>query len=104
MREPFSLTNIHNFGDDQRTRIMLFVTGIELLPSENLAAVQVQLEDSERHTVPLVVEGLRKLPDFPNLSQIVVRLPDTIQTEGDYRISVTFRGTTGNRPLIGVHN
>ena len=104
VREPFSLTNVHNFSDDQRTRIMLFVTGIELLPSENLSAVQVQLEDSERRTFPLVIEDLRKLPDLAGVSQIVVRLPDSIQIEGDYRISVSFRGVTGNRPLIGVHN
>lgn len=103
VREPFSLTNVHNFSVDQQTRIVLFVTGIELLPSENLSAVQVQLEDNEHHTYPLVVEDLRKLPDLPGISQIVVRLPDSIQTEGDFTISVTFRGATGNRSLISVH-
>lgn len=100
--EPFSLTNILNFSADHHTRIMLFVTGIELLPGETPAAVQVQLEDSEHRVFPLLIEDLRKLPGPSNLSQLVVRLPDSIQTEGDFRVSVTFRGVTGNRPLVMV--
>jgi glucose/arabinose dehydrogenase len=106
VRDPFPLTNINNFSLDQRTRIMLFVTGIELLPTEGLSAVQVQLEDSTHRVYPLVVEDIRKLPAFadtaPTLSQLVVRLPDSIQAEGDFNLSVTFRGATGNRPLVTI--
>jgi uncharacterized repeat protein (TIGR01451 family) len=104
VRDPFSLTNDHNFSSDRRTRIMLFVTGIELLPSEGLSAVQVQLEDSAHRVYPLSVEDVRKVPGFDTLSQIVVRLPDSIQSEGDFNVSVTFRGATGNRPLINIRN
>jgi hypothetical protein len=32
----------------------------------------------------------------------VVKLPDSIELEGDYRISLTFRGTTGNKPSISI--
>ena len=102
VREPFSLTNDHNFSSDHRTRLMLFVAGIELLPSESLSAVQVQLEDNAHRVYPLTVEDMRKAPGFDNLSQIVVRLPDSIQMQGDFNISVTFRGATGNRPLIEI--
>ena len=102
VRDPFSLTNVHNFSVDQRTRIMLFVTGIELLPSENISAVQVQLEDSAHHVIPLVVEDLRPVPNLAGISQLVVRLPDSIPAAGDFNLSVTFRGVTGNRALIGL--
>lgn len=102
VRDPFSLTNVHNFSVDQRTRIMLFVTGIELLPGENISAVQVQLEDSAHHVVPLVVEDLRPVPNLAGISQLVVRLPNSIAAAGDFNVSVTFRGVTGNRPLIGL--
>ena len=108
VREPFSLMNDHNFSVDHRTRIMLFVTGIELLPTENLSAVQVQLEDSAHRVYPLVTEDVRKLPvvagteNLPALSQLVVRLPDSIQADGDFNLSVTFRGATGNRPLVTI--
>jgi len=103
-RDPFPLGNIHNFSLDHRTRIAVFVMGIELNSSETLSSVQVQLEDNQNHIYPLVVEDIRKVPTLDWLSQIVVKLPDTIASEGDFRISITFRGTTGNKPLIQITN
>ncbi|HEY8411955.1 MAG TPA: PQQ-dependent sugar dehydrogenase [Pyrinomonadaceae bacterium] len=100
LRDPFSLTNDHNFSLDHRTRIMLFVTGIEILPS--LSSVQVQLQDNQNRVYPLSVEDVRQVPGFESLAQIVVRLPDSIQADGDFNISVTFRGVTGNRPLVTI--
>jgi hypothetical protein len=97
-REPFSLRNIFNFSSDQRTRIMFFATGVDLLPGES---IQVQLEDTERHLYPLVVEDIRKLPNF-NFSQITVKLADSITVEGDFQISLTFHGATSNKPLISI--
>jgi len=101
-RDPFPLANIHNFSLDQRTRITVFVTGIELSSTETPSSVMVQLEDNQNHIYPLVVEDLRKVPNLDWLSQIVVKLPDSIATEGDFRISITFRGTTGNKPVIRI--
>ena len=101
VREPFSLRNIFNFSSDQRTRIMLFATGIDLLPGESQSSITVQLEDSEHRLYPLVVEDIRKLPTFP-FSQIVVKLPNSITVEGDHQISITFRGITSNKPPLRV--
>ncbi len=101
-RDPFPLGNIHNFSLDQRTRIAVFVQGVELNPTETSSSVQVQLEDSQNRIYPLVVEDIRKVPTLDWLSQIVVKLPDSIDSEGDFRISITFRGTTGNKPLIRI--
>ena len=101
IRDPFRLGNIHNLSLDQRTRIMLFATGIELNSSEGLSSVLVQLEDTQNRIYPLVVEDIRKVPNF-DFSQIVVKLPDAIDTEGDFRISLTFRGSTGNKPVIRI--
>jgi hypothetical protein len=102
LREPFPLVDLLNFSSDHRTRIMLFTMGIELQPGETSSAVLVQAEGSDNHIYPLVVEDVRKVPGFDWLSQIVVKLPDAIQTEGDFRISITYRGVTGNKPLIGI--
>jgi hypothetical protein len=102
VRDPFPLGNSFNFSSDQHTRITLFATGVELGAGESLSSVAVQLEDSQNHIYPLVVEDIRKVPGLDWLSQIVVRLPDSIQAEGDFRISITFRGTVGNKPLISV--
>jgi hypothetical protein len=101
VREPFSLVNVHNFSSDQRTRIMLFATGIDLLPGESPSSVQAQLEDSEHHLYPLVVESILPIPNLP-FSQIIVKLPDTIIAEGDHQITLTFHGTTSNKPLISI--
>lgn len=98
LREPFSLTNIHNFSLDQRTRIIFFATGLNLLPGESIT---VQLEDTDHHLYPLVVEDIRPLPNFP-FSQITVKLPDSISLEGDFQLSLTFHGITSNKPLLNI--
>ena len=102
VRDPFALDDVWNFSSDHHTRVTLFATGIELLPTESASSVVVQLEDNQNHAIPLVVEDIRKVPNFDWLSQIVVRLPDSIAAPGDYRLSVIFRGTVGNRALISL--
>ena len=97
--EPFPLTTIHNFSLDQRTRVVLFASGIDLMPGES---VSVQIEDFLNRSYPLVVEDIRRVPNFDWLTQIVVKLPDAIEIEGDYRVSLTFRGTTGNKASITI--
>jgi uncharacterized repeat protein (TIGR01451 family) len=102
MRDPFSLANTQNFSSDHHTRVMLFATGIELQPGESPSAVVVQLEDSQNRVYTLVVEDVRNLPGVNGVSQIIVKLPDSIQTEGDFRVTLTFRGVTSNKPVIAL--
>jgi hypothetical protein len=102
MREPFPLGNFLNLSSDQHTRITLFATGIELTPGEGPSDLTVQAQDSQNRVYPLVVEDVRKVPNFDWLSQIVVRLPDSIESDGDFQISITFRGTVGNKALISM--
>ena len=99
MRDPFPLENLLNTSADQHTRIMLFATGIELTAGETIL---VQAQDSQNRVYPLVVEDVRKVPNLDWLSQIVVRLPDSIDIEGDFQISITFRGVTGNKAVISI--
>jgi hypothetical protein len=102
LRDPFSLGSLQNFSADHHTRILVFATGVDLLPGENASALVVRLEDNQNRIYPLVVEDLRKVPNFDWLSQIVVRLPDTIDSEGDFRISLTLRGVIGNKPVVTI--
>jgi len=102
MREPFPLGNFLNLSSDQHTRITLFATGIELTPGEGPSDLMVQAQDSQNRVYPVVVEDVRKVPNFDWLSQIVVRLPDSIESDGDFQISITFRGTVGNKALISM--
>ena len=78
---------------------MLFATG---LSDADSSAVTVQLEDSQHHIYPLVVESLSKVPNFDSLTQLVVKLPDSIATEGDFQLTLTFHGVTSNKPLISI--
>ncbi len=97
--EPFPLTTIHNFSADHRTRVVLFASGIDLMPNES---INVQIEDRLNRSYPLVVEDVRKVPNFDWLTQIVVKLPDSIDIQGDHLISITFRGTAGNKASITI--
>jgi len=97
--EPFPLTTIHNFSLDQRTRVVFFASGIDLMPGES---VTVQIEDFLNRSYPLVVEDVRQVPNFDWLTQIVVKLPDSIEIQGDYRLSLTFRGTTGPKASLTI--
>jgi hypothetical protein len=99
VRDPFALGNVHNFSSDQRTRIMLFARGID--SREGPSSILVQLEDAQNRIHILVVEDIRKVPNF-EFCQIVVKLPDVIETEGDFRISLAYRSVTGNKPFIRI--
>jgi hypothetical protein len=103
LRDPFPLDDLHNFSSDQHTRIMLFALGIELMPGEDLSALSVQAEDTQNRVYPLVVEDIRKVPNFDWLSQVVVRLPNSIESSGDFRISISFRGASGNKALLTIN-
>jgi hypothetical protein len=81
---------------------LLFATGIELSAGEGPSSIVVQAQDSQNRVYPLVVEDVRKVPNFDWLSQIVVRLLDSIDSEGDFQLSITFCGTVGNKPLITI--
>ena len=103
LREPFHLSNLHNFSSDQRNRVMLFATGIELLPGDSPSVVQVHLENPvHNETIELLVEDVRKVPNFDSLWQIVVKLPGSPDCQCDFGISITFRGVTSNKPLINI--
>ena len=102
VRDPFPLTNPHNFSLDQRTRILLFATGFELSPGESLAIVSAQAEDSQQRVYPLTVEHVAKVPGLSSVTQIVVRLPDSAPTPGNLLISITVRGSTSNKASIAV--
>ena len=94
--EPFHLTDIHNLGTDQRTRIMLFLSGID---DESVSLFSAKAEGPNNHVYPLIVEDVHKVPNFDSLWQVTVQLPASIDSSGD---SVNYRGKNGNRALVGL--
>jgi len=100
--DPFSITNIHNFSADQRTRITLFAVNVELGPGETASVIEAQAEDSGGQTFPLTVEHFSSVPNFGWLKQIIVKLPAEIANSGEVRVSLKVRGTSGNTVIVKV--
>ena len=103
MTEPFGVTNTNNFSSDQRTRITLFATNVELDAHETTSVITAQAENSVGQVFPLTVEFFGAVPNFAWLKQIIVKLPDTIANSGEVRLSINVRGTASNKVLVKVN-
>lgn len=102
LRDPFALTTAFNFSSDQRTRIMFFAINADLLPGENSSAVTCQIEDAQQMNHPATVEFVGKVPDFNWLTEVVIKLPDSLVGNGDVFISITLHGQTSNKARIKI--
>ena len=102
-RDPFSLTNPFNMSADQHRRISLFVWQVEPLTSNDLASVTAVARDTEFRTYPLTVEALVPVAAVPGVTQVVVRLPDSIiGAPREMLVKVTIKGVTTNEAFIFV--
>ena len=100
-RDPFSPINDHNFSSDRRTRISLFATSI--LPADRkTSAITAQAEDSAHKLHQLPVEFVGKTPNYPWLTAVVIRLPETLANAGDVRVSISVRGVESNKALLNI--
>jgi hypothetical protein len=102
VRDPFPVPTSANFSLDQRTRVMLFATGLELLPGESISVVTAEVEDSAHKIYPLTVEYVGKMSNFDWCTQINVRLPDGLFAAGDVLVSVSVRGAKSNKVIVGI--
>jgi hypothetical protein len=101
--QPFSPTTPSFFyGTDQRTRIMLFVMNLSLQPGEDLSALIADAEDGTHHHYSLRVEELRPVAGQEWLSQLVLRLDDSLGDVGDVLVSVVYRNVASNRVRVGI--
>lgn len=95
-RDPFPLVSDHYFGADTRTRLKLFLVDLDLYSGETLSIITVQARDEQQRTHALAVEDLRKVPDFPWMSQLTVRLPGELAGANDITLTVSARGQASN--------
>jgi hypothetical protein len=98
---PFNLLNVQNFSLDQRTRITLFVVGLELMPGENNSVITAQAEFAGNGPYPLDIEYVGKVPNF-EFSQVTLRLPNELANAGDVLVSVSLRGIASNKVVLNV--
>jgi len=98
--QPFRFTNPNNLSADQRTRLLLLVANIDLLPGDDSSIVTVQARDLQGNTFSLPVEVVAKVPSFNWLTQVTVRLPDQLANLDQVTVTVTCRGQTSNQAII----
>ena len=104
--EPFAVNNPDSWLTDKRTRIDIFSLNMILTPG---LVVTAQGVDSQQVVHQLPVEFVGSVPGFnpvvpqePSLTQIVIRLPDSITLTGDLQVRITARGRNSNQVLIAV--
>jgi CSLREA domain-containing protein len=102
-RDPFSLLNPFNLDVDQRRRVSLFVWGLGLLPGDTNEQVNVVARDDEGRTYNLPVEALQPLVGVADVTQVVVRMPDSVAgAPRDLLVKVTLRGPGTNEAFIKI--
>jgi hypothetical protein len=99
LAEPFSASPPVPFGQDPRTRIILFATNLSLLPGENVTA---SAEDGNHIQYPLTVEYVGSVPNLSGVTAVTVRLHDSLGDVGDVLVGITVHGLTSNRVRIGI--
>ncbi|HEU4769955.1 MAG TPA: Calx-beta domain-containing protein, partial [Pyrinomonadaceae bacterium] len=99
LRDPFAITTPPWFEPNQRTRIALFATNLNLTPG---LVVTAQAVDSQQTVHQLPVELVSSLPTFTGLTQLQVKLPDGIVLAGDLQVSITVNGRASNVVVVGV--
>jgi ribosomal protein L35AE/L33A len=79
-RDPFLVIptlDLLGQGADRNTRVLVFVTNLQLAPNDVASTVRVNLVDSGGQTHDIGAEVIRVVPGF-NFTQIKFRLPDNL--------------------------
>ena len=100
--EPFPITATVPFGPDTRTRVCIFAMDLELLPGEGANAFTSDVQDAGGKLHPLKVEYVGKVPNFPGITMIVVRLADDLEDAGDVLLRLNLHGMASNRVRIAI--
>jgi uncharacterized protein (DUF1800 family) len=120
--EPFPVTTPLRWSADQRTRIMLFVMNLDLLPGEGANALTADAEDSAGRIYPLRVESLSRpvfvqwgpAPGNPDIQMphdvpqhwfhaVILRLDDAMtDTLGDVLVRLSLHGVASNRVRVAI--
>jgi fimbrial isopeptide formation D2 family protein len=103
LRDPFPVVNAANLlnqASDKNTRVILFVTNLQLAQGELSSSVIVNLLGSNNQSYEVGAEDVRTVPNL-SFIQIVFRLPDNL-APGTYTIKVKARGQESNSGTIRI--
>lgn len=100
-RDPFTVNNDNYFGADKRTRLTLLLVDLDLYQGESLSLVTVQAQ-GQSGIFNLIPEDLRKVPGFPWMTQLIVRVPAELAGAGETNVTVTFQGQFPQQPSLSA--
>jgi beta-glucanase (GH16 family) len=101
-RDPFSVTNSHNFSSDQRTRLMLLSANLDLKPGEGPEIVAAQADDGNGHIYPLTVEWIGRLPNFDWITVVVAKLPIELANANQALVGITAHGQSSDTVVVSL--
>jgi Chitobiase/beta-hexosaminidase C-terminal domain/Regulator of chromosome condensation (RCC1) repeat len=103
LRDPFPIVNAANLlaqAPDRNTRVILFVTNLQLAQGEAASSVTVNLIGSNNQSYDIAAEDVRPVPDF-SFTQVVFRLPDNL-APGTCTIKLKAHGQESNSATIRI--
>ncbi|HKU76166.1 MAG TPA: FG-GAP-like repeat-containing protein [Pyrinomonadaceae bacterium] len=104
-RDPFLVIptiDLLGQGADKNTRVLVFVTNLQLAPNDVASTVRVNLVDSGGQTHDIGAEDIRVVPGF-NFTQIKFRLPDNLPP-GACTIKISAHDQESNTGTIRITN
>ena len=99
-REPFNLTSEVAWGNDSRTRILVFAMGLD--GNASLSDLTASAQDGSNQTYSLPVEYVGPIPNQEWVTSIVLRLDDQMNDLGDVLIGISYKGNKTNRVRVGI--
>ncbi len=104
LRDPFSVLSAVALypAVDRNTRVTVFVTNLQLAPTDVASSVKVHLTDSNNQTYEVGAENVGAVPDL-GFTQITFRLPDNLST-GTVSIKVVAHDQESNQATFRIQN
>lgn len=100
---PFTVvTTTPDFSSDHRRRILLFARYLSLMPGEGTSAVTAEAEDPQQQIHPLSVDFVGPVLGQAWLTQLNVKLADSLIGKGDVKVRIVVHGQNSNWVLINI--
>jgi len=103
VRDPFPVVNSSNFFSlpgDPNTRVLIFVTNLQLAQGETAAAVTINLIDSLNQTYNIPAQDVRSVPNQA-FTQVTFRLPNNLPV-GTCQIKVIAHAGDSNTATLRI--
>ncbi len=102
------LSKIKSAAFSSNSKVVLFVTNLDLLPDEGANAFRVNVEDAKGRQYRFPVLDISPVKDQTGVYALTVQLTDELgfwehpKFKGDVLISVIWRGLASNQALLGI--